>query len=129
MNKKKEEKISTSKEFHNLKVSLTEDELLQAGEDLANAIDEVNKLEDEKKALVEDFKARIAVHEATIAVKQRLVRNKNEYRNVECELTLNYTAQKAKLVRLDTKEVVSEREMTMEEKQMQMFDNEKEEAA
>lgn len=59
-------------------------------------------MEDGKKTMNEEFKAKTAVHEATMAIKQRLVRNKNEYRNVECELTLNYTTQKAKLVRLDT---------------------------
>ncbi len=102
---------------------------MQAGEDLANAIDEVSKLEDEKKAMNDEFKAKTAVHDATIAVKQRLVRNKNEYRNVECELTLNYTTQKATLVRLDTNTVVSERDMTMEEKQMKMdFDDDQQEA-
>ncbi len=111
---KKKDKISTSKEFHNLKVDLTGEELLQAGEELANAIDEVNKLEDEKKAMNDELKARVAVHEATIAVKQRLIRNKDEYRNVECELTLNYTTQKAQLVRLDTVEIFTERDMTME---------------
>ena len=128
---KKDGKISKSKEYHSLKCELTKKELLQAGEDLANAIDAAEALANDKKAIDDEFKAKITAQEATIAVKQRLVRNKNEFRSTECELTLNYTTQKATVVRLDTNEVISEREMTVEEKQMKMeFDKEpKEEAA
>lgn len=123
---KKQEKIKTITETRSLKCDLTEEELLQAGEDLAKAIDEARTLEEQRKSVNEDFKAKIAAEEAEITIKQRLVRNKNEFRNVQCELTLNYTTQKAVSIRTDTKEVVQERYMSYEEKQMKIdFDKDK----
>lgn len=127
---KKNEKTKVYKETRSLKCELTEKELLQAGEDLAKAIDETQMLEEQKKSAVDDFKARVAAKEAEITIKQRLVRNKNEFRPTECEVTLNYTTLKAKVIRADTKEVVQERDLSYEEKQMKIdFDKPEEEAA
>lgn len=126
----KNEKTKVYKETRSLKYELTKKELLQAGEDLAKAIDETQMLEEQKKSAVDDFKARVAAKEAEITIKQRLVRNKNEFRPVECEVTMNYTTLKAKVVRVDTKAVVQERDLTYEEKQMKIdFDKPEEEAA
>ena len=129
MSKKKDEKTKTITETRSLKCELTEDELLQAGEDLAKAIDEARTLEEQRKSANEDYKAQIAAREAEITIKQRLVRNKNEFRPVPCELTLNYTTLKATVVRIDTKAVVQERDLSHEEKQMKIEFDEAEAAA
>ena len=129
MVKSKEEKTKTIKETRSLKCELTEKELLQAGEDLAKAIDETQMQEEQLKSAKEDFKARIAALEATITIKQRLVRNKNEFRPTVCEVTLNYTTLKAKIVRIDTGELILERDLTYEEKQMKIDFDKAEEAA
>lgn len=128
---KDKQKKKVYKETRSLKCDLTEEELLQAGEDLAKAIDEARTHEEQRKSANEDFKARIAACEAEITIKQRLVRNKNEFRPVSCEVTLNYTTLDAVVIRLDTEEIVQERKLTHEEKQMKIdFDKKpKEEAA
>ncbi|HUV71687.1 MAG TPA: hypothetical protein VMW25_01625 [Clostridia bacterium] len=122
----KTEKNKTIKETRHLKCDLTKEELLQAGEDLAKAIDGVTTLEEQLASVQKDFKAKIAALEAEITIKQRLVRNKNEFRFVECQLTLNYTTLQAVSVRTDTEEIIEERKMTQEEKQMKIeFDKDK----
>ena len=126
MEKKKdtEEKIKTTHERHHLKCQLTQEELLERGDQMAHALDELNRLADEKKALGEELKAKEAKTQAEITVLQQLVRNKYDRRLVDCNLVINYTTQKALLVRLDTEETIEERDLTEEEKQMDMgFDD------
>jgi len=126
----REEKSKTTHETHSLKCMLTQEELLQYGDDLATTLDDLRKLQDEKDSVVKEFKAREAAYEAQIAAKQLLVRNKYEHRTVDCNLILNYTEQTARLVRLDTNEVIKERVLSEEEKQMRLgFDGEQQDAA
>lgn len=132
MTKKKsqeEEKIKTTHETHKLQCALSEQEVAAAADELARGLDEFEALEDEKKSLVEDFKARLAVEEANIKVNRNLVRNKYTYKDVECELVLNYSELTATLTRTDTNEVVKERPMSSAEKQMNFEFNNQEEPA
>jgi hypothetical protein len=127
---KPEEQVKTTRETHTLKCSLTDKELLSHGEDLATALDNLRKSEDEKKSVVESFKAQQARLEADIAAKQLLVRNKWEFRKVDCNLVMNYSTQTATLIRLDTDEVVNERKMTHDELQLDLgFDGQDESEA
>ena len=124
----KEEKVKTTHERHHLKCQLTQEELLERGDQLAHTLDELNKLADEKKALGEELKAKEAKAQAEITVLQQLVRNKYDRQLVDCNLVINYTTQKASLVRLDTEETIEERDITEEEKQLDMgFDSDQQE--
>lgn len=129
MAKKDENKIKTTHEIHLLKCDLTQEELLQYGEELATVLDNLRRLQDEKESVVKEFKAREAAFDAEIVVKQLLVRNKYEYCQIDCTLTLDYTDQSAVLIRQDTNETIKERKMTEDEKQMDLGFDGKEEAA
>ena len=122
-----QEKIKTTHETHRLQCALTEQEVAAAADELARGLDEFEAVEDEKKSIVEDFKARLALVEANIKVNRNLVRNKYTYKDIECDLILNYTELTATLVRKDTLEIVKERPMSSTEKQMNFkFDGQKE---
>lgn len=123
-----EEKTKTTHERNLLKCQLSQEELLQYGDELATALDNLRNLQEEKESVVKEFKAREAAFEATIGAKQLLVRNKYEHRQVDCHLVLNYTKQTATLIRLDTGDIIKERAMTQDEKQMELgFDEENKE--
>jgi predicted kinase len=115
--KTEELKTKTTKETQFLKVTLTQDELLEAADELATALDNLNKLTDEKEAVGKGFKAREAALEAEITKQQLLVRNKYEHRNVDCENVLDYDTLETYTTRLDTGEEIMRRKMTEDEKQ------------
>jgi len=107
-----------------LKVQLTNDEILSAAESLAKTLDELGSLEDDKKSLVESFKAKITEAEARTTQYKAKVRDKYEWRPVDCEETMDPAAGTVVVKRLDTDEVIEERSMTYEERQGQLFTGE-----
>lgn len=120
-----QQKIKTTKETRHLKCELTQEEILAAGDALATAIDNAHKLQDEKKAVVDSFKAKEAAIEAEITTQQLLVRNKHDYRMVDCDNVLDYETLEYYVIRLDTGKEVTRRKMTEEEKQTTLpFDGE-----
>lgn len=110
-------KTKTTKEKQFLKVQLTQEEILQAGDDLATAIDNQTRLNGEKEAAMKAFKSREAALDAQITEKQQLVRNKYTFRNIECENVLDYETLEAYTRRLDTDEEIMRRPMDEDEKQ------------
>ena len=122
----KKDKTKTTPESQSLKCVLTEKELLQCGDELATALDNLRQLGEEKDAVSKQFKAKETSIDAEITTKQLLVRNKYQYRRTPCELTINYTTQTATVARLDTGEVVVDRPLAESEKQMEIdFDSPK----
>jgi hypothetical protein len=120
MAKKTEDSIKTTKETRLLKCELTEEEVRQAADTLARNLDELEVLDDKLKEVKADFKAQTEAKEAAAKVQRNLVRNKYDYRQTPCTMTLNYTTQKVIVTRDDTGDVVTERDMLAEEKQMDM---------
>ena len=106
------------REPHVLPCKLSEKDRAEAADKLATAIQRVESLELEKKAKVAEFKSQIdgqkeRIHSLTVEVKDGVAQ-----RPVDCELQLNYSKLTATLTRLDIMEIVEERTMTEEEKQM-----------
>lgn len=128
MTKTKEQpKTKTTKETRILKCLLTQDEVLQAGDDLATALDNLKQLLAEKESVVKTFKAKEAELEANITAKQVLVRNKYDYRSVDCTNVLDYETAECYVIRTDTNEEIVRRAMSEDEKQTTLpFDGEKE---
>ena len=94
MSKKPEaDSIKTTHETRLLKCALTEIEIRDAGQSLARNLDELEVLDDKLKEIKADFKAQIESKEAQAKVQRNLVRNKWDYRNIPCTMTLNYTQQ------------------------------------
>ena len=123
---KKQNKPSfkTTHESRLLKCELTVEEVRVAAQELARNLDELEALDDKLKEVKADFKAQIEAKESAAKVQRNLVRNKYDYRNTACTMVLNYTTQIVTVTRDDTGEIVKERKMLTEEKQMDMgFDS------
>ena len=103
-----------------LKVPLTNDELLKFGDDLAQAQHRFTGLDNEKKDMVSNYKAKLTSCEATISLLSNLLIQKYELRDVECERREDYDQGIITLIRLDTKEVVWQRPMSKNETQREL---------
>lgn len=118
---KKKDTIHISQEPHQVKCIMTDTEKAAAALVLANAHQEQESLAIEKKAALGMFKQRADKLAEQIHVTSLMVQNGVEIRSVLCELKLNYTTGRATVTRLDLPGgTVEEREMTDEEKQMQL---------
>ena len=119
---KKKDLIKVTHEPHTLSCNLDANEKALAAEQLATAIQAAESLELERKSVLGEFKSRMnalkeKIHNLTMQVKDGV-----EMKSIDCELHLNYTKLTATLIRTDNKEIVEERPMTDDEKQMEMFD-------
>ena len=109
--------IATSTEDRQLRVPLTEKELLEAGQKLADALQTLVTLDNELQSFKEQIKGKVAEAEGKSSRFGSLVRQKYEYRPVTCEIARDYTAKMLTVVRTDTGEIVEERPMTRDELQ------------
>ena len=116
--------IKTTNETRLLKCVLTDEEIAMAGQELARHLDELEVLDDKLKEVKADFKAQIEAKEAAAKVQRNLVRNKYDYRQVACIMVLNYTVGTVVVKRDDTNDIVVDRKMLAEEREMSMgFDD------
>ena len=116
----KKDLIHKSVEPHRVKCVLTTDEKAEAANQLASAYMDLESLALERKTAMTEFKNRRERIEERVHVLSLKVKEGVEMRSVRCELQLNYTKLRATLIRLDTEEIVEEREMTNDEKQMKL---------
>lgn len=125
MPKKVNANVNDEKEVHQvqefLEYKFNEQELKEISSELARATSEQNNLENEKKAVMSEFKAKI---DTKAAERQKLAGHINtgcEYRYIDCEMMMNTPKVGRKtLTRLDTAEVVWEKEMSKEELQLRL---------
>lgn len=103
-----------------LQVELTQEEMLDAGNQLAEANEDLVQIEKEKSEVTATLKAKTTAAEARISELSRKVRNGYEYRQVPCVIQFDTPEVGMKqTVRTDTNEIVSKPEhMTDDEKQM-----------
>lgn len=123
---KKKGIIKHTKEFHSLPVDLTTEEIAQAAKDLATELQELESIQIEKKAVMKEYNSQIDNKNKRIHRLMTHVKNGVEYRSVECDLQFHIDKVQAILVRNDMGEVVEERPMTDEEKQIQIEFEDKE---
>lgn len=121
---KSEPKTKITKETRFLKCQLTQDEILQAADELAGALDNLRKAADERESVTKTMKAAEAQFSALIATKQLLVRNKYDVRAVACTNMQDFVTMECIVTRDDTREEIVRRPLTAEEKQMSLsFDD------
>lgn len=108
-------------EMRTLKCDLTETEVQQRADKLANTIREHTRVEQEKKDTAAQFKLKIEALDGEISELAREVSEKAAYRPVECKLERNNLHLTMELVRCDTGEVIETRPMKPEEKQASLF--------
>lgn len=114
--------VKKFKTTQTLKVRLTDVEILEYADQMARAIDNLTQLEEEKKAVADSYKAKVTEAEATVQRITNLVRNKYDYRPVDCEQTMDNNTGTAKTIRLDTGELIEDRMLTYNERQGSLFE-------
>ncbi len=121
--KKKKDKIRETEVTENLKCVLSEDEVKQAGETMARLVQDKGRLEGDLKSIKASFKAKLEAAEAGIIDAGNKVRDKYEYRDVDCVKHQNFSTGVLKMVRTDTGRVFEDRKMSVREKQEEnLFD-------
>jgi len=109
-----------------LKCQLTEKEKTELSAKIAKAISDRASAEAKLKEVSASIKAQIAQLDAEISEKALQINNGYEYRNVECRMDKDYRLGTVTITRLDTGEVIRERPMTAEERQMELPGEKKE---
>lgn len=114
MTKKTEQIVMT------LPVQLTTDELLERGKVLATATIKLRELDSQKKEMAKQLKGQMDVIDAEIHNLEQQVESGTEPRQVDCEISWDYQNGTIRTMRLDTHEIISERDMTLEERQLEL---------
>lgn len=104
----------------NLRVMLSPEALAEKSDRMAHVIGEKENLVAEAKSATAHLKAQIKEKDAEIGKLSAQIRDKAEYREVECERRYHYRTGKIVEVRLDTDEVTFERAMTFSERQLDL---------
>lgn len=96
---------------------LTEQDIMDMSQTLGEKIQEAEEIETEKKAAAASFKLQADALDAEISHLAKCVRTREEEREVACEWTYNVPRNGMKqLRRLDTFDVVDEKDMTDRDK-------------
>jgi hypothetical protein len=103
-----------------LECQLTAEEIRNLGVALANAIGELDSLDQEKATFMADLKSRRKDARAKMKLLAEKIRTGSEMRLVECRIEKDFLANAVRTYRLDTGELVEERAMTPEERQMML---------
>ena len=126
MGKKKtddsDDRVKITHEPRDLSCSLSTKERADAANKLADVLDDIMRLEDDKKTMAADLSAQIKRLSAEVRQLTRQVKEGTATRSVLCELKLNWTKLTATTVRTDSGQVVEERGMTEDEKQLDFDD-------
>lgn len=102
-----------------LPCALTEVELTQCRDMLADAVRQKARSEDNLKSVSTQLKSEIAAADAKIQRYAEMINSKTEYRDVDCRIEYNFKKREKKISRVDTGEVV---------KTVRINDNEMQEA-
>lgn len=112
--------VQKRKDRRHLFCKLTEAELAEASDDLARYLDDAEALEAELATIKSQYKAKLEQCQGNIQARKRLVRDKREMRAIDVETTMDFTNCTLTVVRLDTGEVIENRALTGDEKQLQI---------
>ncbi|MFH0981862.1 MAG: hypothetical protein V2A79_10015 [Planctomycetota bacterium] len=121
-------RVKTTHETRMLRVQLTQEELLEAGQKMADQMRMIESLDAEADRIKKQYQGRLAEAQATLEVARSLVQDKYEIRKVQCTVVLDYTDLKCYVTRDDTAELIVDRKLLEEEKQSSLpFDGEEKE--
>jgi len=105
-----------TKEYHVLPCKMSEKELADENVTLLDILQRIEDLEITRKAQMADLKAQKEKLIEIMEDSRKKLRSKQIMRSIECDLLLNMSRLTATLRRRDTDEVVVERSMTPEER-------------
>ena len=113
-------KVHLDKIRMNLQCILSAEELAEHSQQMASAFAEVTRFEADAKAAANQFKAQITGAESKLSLHSGLVLSGKEMRDVSCEVRKDFGTGKCIITRTDTGTVVSTRDMTTAEMQLEM---------
>ena len=113
-----DEQVQVIPEKRQLRVSFTPDEMLDMSRQLCDEIREQAKLTEELASIKSDYKGRLGDVTTKINELVAKVSAGCETRDVECEKHLDFAQNLARVVRLDTGEIVEERGLLTSERQL-----------
>lgn len=119
-NKKKPDDIKTQPYKRDLTVALTRDELDEVAQRMSHKIADRDIREAELKERAKRDKSALKDLETDIRRYANTIRDKAELREIQCERRFNFTTGRVIDVRTDTGVVLSERDMTEEERQKEI---------
>lgn len=118
---REQSEASMSKIVRKLKVGLNEEELVQRGDKAARLVGERREKNEQRKLTARTLKAEVDGLDQMIAELSEVVRNRAEWREVECEERRNDAELRFEIVRKDTGEVVETRAYTPDDRQGKLF--------
>ena len=101
-----------------LKCQLTDKELIESGDQLAQELSHLDSINSELESIKADYKAKTKAAESEIEALSNRVRNKFEMRPVDCHEIRNFETKKFCVLRVDTGDVIEERDLRQDELQM-----------
>lgn len=113
-------KKSEPKEYRNLEVKLTDDELREKAAEVAAKRKQVNELKAAKKSTAAGYKTQIDALDAEIDHGCGVLREKTEIRSVECKWVRDDGRKMMVCVRIDTGAQVDQRQMSDKERQAEL---------
>lgn len=109
--------MSTEKKTLMLPVQLTDEERLELAKALTDRLAKLKELEEERKREAQRLKFDMDAEETQVDYLAKCVSTGEEEREVECEVVYNLPVRGMKqVIRLDTMDVVDEKEMTDQDK-------------
>jgi hypothetical protein len=101
---------------------LDDDELIEIGSEIAELDNNINEYELEKKRVNAELGGKIKVLQTEMKQKCAIIRDKKETRVAQCVPTPDYEEGVMRFVSIDTGEMIKERPLTNEERQMSLMD-------
>lgn len=103
-----------------LPVKLTDEEVLKYGRDVARAVADKGRIEIELDSVKVDYKGKISEQEGIIGKLSPRIHSGIETREVKCEEIKDYVKGTVTVTRLDTFDIIEDRPMREDEKQIQL---------
>lgn len=118
----KDDKVITMAQTRDLRVDLTQDEVAVDATSLAQKLADMDKVESELESIKSQYKGKLTELTGQIQQLARRVRDKFENRPTDTVEVRNNTNGMFIEIRMDTKEVITERKMTVAERQGHLWD-------
>ena len=116
-----EKNIEREKVVQPLKCEFTPEELLDLADEMTQKMDTREKKQSEFDSIKKQYNGELSTLDEEVRVKQRLIRDKYEFRSIPCQVERNYNTKTYTLTRLDSGEVVESRPLRLSELQRKMF--------
>jgi hypothetical protein len=99
---------------------LTDEEMLNKGQEIAREVVLLDITEMERADVLAGYKERLAEHHTKLSTLKNIVYSGSEYRDVECEERFYDSTGEVITIRMDSGEVIDTRPMTWAERQTRM---------